>query len=190
MKIEPLAIPEVMLIEPPRFEDARGYLSVTFDKAALAAQGIALDVAQDNQSFSKQVGTVRGLHFQTPPHTQSKLLRVLQGRVYDVAVDIRRGSPTFGRYVGAELDAERGRQIWIPAGFAHGFMTLDPDTIVHYKIGAPYAPSHEAGLAWNDPAIGIDWPLPEKRAILSDRDTTWPSLGDYASPFEYETVSA
>ena len=190
MKFERLAIPEVMLIEPPRFGDARGHLSVTFNRAALAAEGIAFEVAQDNQSFSQAVGTVRGLHFQTPPHAQSKLLRVLQGRVYDVAVDIRRGSPTYGTFVGAELDAESGRQIWIPAGFAHGFMTLEPDTIVHYKMGAPYAPSHEGGLAWDDPEIGIDWPLAAEKAVLSERDRLWPSFADYASPFEYEKLPA
>lgn len=190
MNVSRLAIPEVMLIDPPRFEDARGYLSITFEKAAFAKHGIDLDVAQDNQSLSRDTGTVRGLHFQTPPYAQPKLLRVLRGRIIDVAVDLRRGSATYGSYVAAELDAESGRLIWVPAGFAHGFMTLEPDTLVHYKMGAPYMPAHEAGIMWNDPDIGIDWPLPEDRVTLSDRDREWPNLKDYDTPFIEAPVTA
>ncbi|MEM9684562.1 MAG: dTDP-4-dehydrorhamnose 3,5-epimerase, partial [Pseudomonadota bacterium] len=173
----------------PRFADARGYLSVTFDKSALMASGIDADFVQDNQSLSRTAGTVRGLHFQTPPAAQPKLLRVLQGSVFDVAVDIRRGSATYGHHVAAELSAENGRQIWIPAGFAHGFMTLEQDTIVHYKMGAPYSPEHEAGLLWNDPGLGIDWPLPIEQAVTSDRDREWPTFSDYDSPFDLEGVA-
>lgn len=190
MDVRRLAIPDLMLIEPPRFEDARGYLSVTYDKARLAAHGIELDVVQDNQSLSRVPGTLRGLHFQTPPYAQPKLLRVLRGRIIDVAVDIRRGSPTYGHHVTAELDAGRGQQIWIPAGFAHGFMTLEPDTLVHYKIGAPYMPAHEAGIIWNDPDIGIVWPIPADRVILSERDRTWPMLKNYDTPFVFDGATA
>lgn len=190
MNVKPLDIPDVLLIDPPRFGDSRGYLSVTFDKKALSAHGIDADFVQDNQSLSRAAGTVRGLHFQTPPAAQPKLLRVLQGSVFDVALDLRRGSPSFGRHVGAELNAENGRQIWIPAGFAHGFMTLEPDTVVHYKMGAPYSPAHEAGILWNDPALGIDWPRPVAKAVTSDRDRKWPVLSEYDSPFQLDRAAS
>ncbi|RAI37466.1 dTDP-4-dehydrorhamnose 3,5-epimerase, partial [Rhodoplanes roseus] len=137
-------------------------------------------------SYSARRGTVRGLHFQVPPHGQGKLVRVLRGRIYDVAVDIRRGSPTFGRFVAAELTAERGEQLWIPVGFAHGFCTLDDDCDVAYKVTDFYAPACEGGIAFDDPQIGIPWPVERADVSLSDKDTTYPRLAAFESPFAYD----
>ena len=135
--------------------------------------------------MSAEVGTVRGLHFQSPPYAQNKLVRVTRGRIVDVAVDLRRGSPTYGRHVMAELSAENWMQILVPIGFAHGFMTLEPDTEVLYKVCSPYSASHDLGVAWNDPDIGIVWPAVSSRPLLSDKDTKQPSLATLISPFEY-----
>lgn len=180
-----LDIPEVRLITPRKHGDHRGFFSETYNRAAFAAAGIGLDFIQDNQSLSATQGTVRGLHFQTPPFAQDKLLRVLRGSVFDVAVDLRRGSPSYGRHVSAVLSAENWIQILVPAGFAHGFMTLEPDTEVLYKVTNLYAPAHDMGILWNDPDLGIDWPLPEAEAVLSDKDRKQPRLADFESPFEY-----
>lgn len=183
MQIESLGIPDVKILTPKRFGDARGFFSETYNKAALAEHGITLDFIQDNHSMSQPVGVLRGLHFQTPPFAQDKLVRVVRGRIYDVAVDIRSGSPTYGKWVGAEISAEEWNQILVPVGFAHGFVTLEPDTEVIYKVTGPYAPDHDKGLAWNDPAIGIDWPLNGVEPTLSDKDTKHPGLADLPAYF-------
>lgn len=178
MQVEALEISDVKILTPKRFGDARGFFSETYNKAALAEHGLDLDFVQDNHSMSQAIGVLRGLHFQTPPFAQDKLVRVVKGRIFDVAVDIRRGSPTFGKWVGAEISAEAWNQILVPVGFAHGFVTLEPDTEVIYKVTAPYAPDHDKGIAWNDPSIAIDWPLNGIEPTLSDKDTKHPALAD------------
>lgn len=180
-----LEIPGVVLVTPQRFGDARGYFSETYSQPIYAANGIASDFLQDNESLSVTPGTVRGLHFQAPPFAQAKLVRVLRGAVYDVAVDIRKGSPTYGRAVGARLTGERGEQLFIPQGFAHAFCTLEPDTQVAYKVDARYSREHDGGILWNDPDLGIEWPVAEQEAVLSDKDRVHPRLKDFDSPFQY-----
>lgn len=183
MQVESLAIPDVKILTPKRFGDARGFFSETYNKTAFAEHGLSLDFVQDNHSMSQAVGVLRGLHFQTPPFAQDKLVRVVKGRIFDVAVDIRQGSPTYGKWVGAEISAEAWNQILVPVGFAHGFVTLEPDTEVIYKVTAPYAPENDKGLAWDDPAIGIDWPLNGATPTLSDKDTKHPKLADLPAYF-------
>ena len=173
-----LAIPDVKLITPRRFADDRGWFTETWSRNALD-----VDFCQDNQSLSHAIGTVRGLHFQKPPHAQAKLVSVLRGRILDVAVDIRRGSPTFGQHVAVELSAEDGNQLFVPRGFAHGFCTLERDTHVLYKVDAFYAPESDAGLYWADAALGITWPVDEAKAHLSPKDAKLPRLADIVSPF-------
>lgn len=185
MQIEALAIPEVKLITPRKFGDHRGFFSETYNKAALAEAGIDLDFVQDNHSLSAAVGVLRGLHFQIPPDGQDKLVRVVRGRIFDVAVDIRKGSPTCGKWVGAEISAEAWNQILVPVGFAHGFVTLEPNTEVVYKVTGRYAPEHDRGLAWDDPDIGIDWPLNGIEPTLSEKDTKHPRLADLPDTFTY-----
>lgn len=181
-----LAIPEVIEITPPRFGDHRGYFSEVFKRSAFEAEGIHIDWIQDNQSMSAQIGTVRGLHFQVPPVAQDKLIRVLQGSVFDVAVDIRKGSPTYGQWVGVELTAEKGNQLLVPIGFAHCFMTTSPDTVVMYKVSAPYSKEHEGAIRWNDPDLVIEWPAIAGQPVLSDKDEVAPFLKDFDSPFVYQ----
>ena len=183
MQVESLAISDVKILTPKRFGDARGFFSETYNKAAFSDHGIDLDFVQDNHSMSQPVGVLRGLHFQTNPFAQDKLVRVVKGRIFDVAVDIRHGSPTFGKWVGAEISAEAWNQILVPVGFAHGFVTLEPDTEVIYKVTAPYSPENDKGLAWDDPAIGIDWPLKGAAPTLSDKDTKHPRLADLPAYF-------
>ena len=178
MEIEALAIPDVKLIRPKRFGDARGFFSEVYNRAALAAAGIGMEFVQDNHSRSALVGTIRGLHFQTAPFGQDKLVRVTKGRILDVAVDLRRASPTYGKYVSAELSAENWTQILVPIGFAHGFCTLEPDTEVLYKVSNVYAPANDGGVMWNDPDLGIAWPVKAGNAVLSDKDTRLPRLRD------------
>lgn len=178
MLVTPLAIPDVLLIEPRRFEDSRGFFSEVFSREIFARHGITADFVQDNHSLSRQPGVVRGLHFQVPPRAQGKLVRVPRGRILDVAVDLRRSSPSYGRHVACELSFENWRQIWIPAGFAHGFVTLEPDTEVLYKVTDTYAPEYDRGLAWDDPALGIDWAIDPATAVLSDKDRRNPRLAD------------
>lgn len=178
MQVTPLAIPDVLLLEPRRIEDARGFFSEVFSRSAFDAAGITGEFVQDNHSLSRQVGVVRGLHFQVPPRAQGKLVRVPRGRILDVAVDLRRSSPTYGRHVAAELSFDNWRQMWIPAGFAHGFVTLEPDTEVLYKVTDTYAPECDRGLAWDDPALGIDWPVAPAEAVLSDKDRRHPRLAE------------
>lgn len=186
LTVERTAIPEVLVIEPGRFGDHRGFFSETWSRRGFAeATGIGLEFVQDNHSLSAQRGVIRGLHFQRPPHAQGKLVRVTRGAVLDVAVDIRRGSPTFGRHVAVELSARNWRQLWIPPGFAHGFCTLEPDTEVQYKVTDYYAPDHDLGLAFDDPALGIAWPVPSAEAVLSDKDRRHPVLSDLPDYFGY-----
>ncbi len=184
MQVEATEIPAVKILTPKKHGDARGFFSEVYSKAAFDHAGLDLTFVQDNHSFSAAVGTLRGLHFQTPPFAQDKLIRVARGRILDVAADIRRSSPTFGRYVAVELSAENWRQLLIPIGFAHGFVTLEPDTEVLYKTTAVYSPAHDRGLAWDDPDIGVKWQLPAGGAILSDRDRRWPRLKDAPDLFE------
>lgn len=185
MTLEPLAIPDVVLIKPRRFGDARGYFCETFNARAFRDTVAALDFVQDNEALSGAVGTLRGLHFQKPPTTQGKLVRALRGAILDVAVDIRHGSPTFGRYVSARLDAAEGAQLWVPPGFAHGYCTLEPDTMVAYKVTDFYSPADDGGILWNDPAVGVAWPLGPGGAVLSDKDTRLPLLKDLPAIFTY-----
>jgi len=176
----------VRLIKPKRFGDDRGWFMETYSAAMLAGAGIDLDFVQDNHSYSKPVGTIRGIHFQRPPHAQAKLVRCLRGRIMDYAVDLRRGSPTYGHHVAAELSGENGFQLYVPAGFGHAFVTLEPDVEVAYKVSDVYAPQCDGGIVWNDPTIAIDWPLPASGPVLSPKDTTLPNLADFDSPFVYD----
>ena len=178
MRVEPLGIPEVKLITPPIFRDERGSFSETFNERALAAFGISQRFVQDNHSLSVPRGVVRGLHFQIPPQAQDKLVRVVRGAIFDVAVDIRRDSPTFAKHVTAILSADNRAQLWVPKGFAHGFCTLEPNTEVLYKVTAYYAPECDRGLRWNDPKLAIAWPLAPADAILSSKDRAHPTLAE------------
>ena len=176
-------IPAVKRVIPKRFGDARGWFSETYRTDALERAGIAVSFVQDNQSFSAPKGTVRGLHFQVAPRAQAKLVRVLSGSILDVAVDLRSGSPTYGQHVAVTLDAEDGEQLYIPHGFAHGFCTLTPDVMVAYKVDAYYSPEHDRALVWNDPEIGIAWPMTDAEAILSDKDRRAPTLSALGTMF-------
>jgi dTDP-4-dehydrorhamnose 3,5-epimerase len=176
--ITPLALPEVLLITPKRHGDVRGWFSETWSKATLSKAGIEHDFVQDNQAFSAARGTVRGLHFQRAPYAQAKLVRVLKGAIFDVAVDIRPGSATYGKWVGAELTAEGGEQLLVPRGFAHGYCTTVPDTELAYKVDNVYAPDAEGGLLWCDPALGIEWPILPDEAVINARDAALPTLKD------------
>ena len=183
MKIEALAIPDVLLITPARHGDARGFFSESWNKARMIAAGIDLDFVQDNHSLSADVATVRGLHFQSPPHAQAKLVRCGRGRLFDVAVDIRAGSPTYGHWVGAELSFENGAQLLVPAGFLHGFVTREPDTEICYKCTDYYAPDCDGAVRFDCPDIAIDWGLGDSLPKLSDKDAAAPTLADFNSPF-------
>ena len=186
MKIEQTALSGVVILTPARFGDHRGFFSESWSRKVMAEHGIDLDFVQDNHSLSAKVGTVRGLHFQTAPHAQDKLVRCGRGALVDVAVDIRHGSPTFGQSVAVELTAENGRQLLVPKGFAHGFVTLQPDTEICYKCSDYYAPDCDAGVRWNDPALGVDWGIEEADAVLSEKDTKAPLLADLPVYFTYE----
>jgi dTDP-4-dehydrorhamnose 3,5-epimerase len=176
--ITPLAIADVLLITPKRHGDARGWFSETWSrKALMAAAGVDTQFVQDNQAFNAVKGTLRGLHFQKAPHAQGKLVRVLKGAIYDVAVDIRPGSPSYGKWVGATLTAEAGEQLWVPRGFAHGYVTIADDTELFYKVDGDYAPALEGGVIWNDPDLAIDWPL-DGDPVLSEKDKVLPRLRD------------
>jgi dTDP-4-dehydrorhamnose 3,5-epimerase len=178
MTITQLALPEVLIITPKRHGDARGWFTETWSRRAMLETGLDIDFVQDNQAFSAKAGTVRGLHFQTAPHPQAKLVRVLRGAIYDVAVDIRPGSATYGRWVGAKLTSEGGEQLFVPRGFAHGYCTLTDDCELAYKVDGLYAPQTEGGILWSDPALGIDWPVSREAAVLSDKDQVLPTLAD------------
>lgn len=175
----------VQLIVPRRFRDARGWFSETYSEADFEKLGITCRFVQDNHSLSAPRYTLRGLHFQTPPHVQAKLVRCVRGRIFDVSVDVRRASPTYGKWVGAELSAENGYQLFIAEGFAHGFLTLEPDCEVIYKVSHTYAPDHDGGISWD--SVGIGWPLPAGvMPTLSPKDRLLPSISDFDSPFAYD----
>jgi dTDP-4-dehydrorhamnose 3,5-epimerase len=176
----------VTLIPARRFADARGWFSETYNRQRYSAWGIAPEFVQDNESYSKSKGTIRGLHFQRPPHAQAKLVRVAKGRIIDVAVDVRRGSPTYGRYVSVELSSEDGKQLFVPVGYLHGFVTLEPDTEVAYKVSDVYEPASEGGIHWRDPHIGVVWGVTEEEAVVSEKDAILPFLADFDSPFDYD----
>ena len=184
MEITATDIPDVKIITPKKFGDHRGFFSETYNRKALADAGVDLEFVQDNHSLSAQRGVLRGLHFQLPPFAQDKLVRVVRGSILDVAVDIRRSSPTFGRHVKAVLSAANWQQILVPAGFAHGFVTLEPDTEVVYKVTNYYAPQHDRGVMWNDPALGIEWPVSGDDVTLSDKDRKQPLLADAPDLFD------
>lgn len=178
MQIEALNIPDVLLITAPKFGDNRGFFSETWNGPKLAAAGFSHQFVQDNQSLSRQSGTIRGLHCQVAPAVQGKLVRVIKGAIWDVAVDIRRGSPTYGQYAAAELSAQNWRQLWVPGGFLHGFCTLEPDTEVIYKVTAGYDKAAERAVIWNDPDLALPWPVPASEALLSDKDMVLPRLAE------------
>lgn len=179
----------VVEVTPRRFSDARGHFTETYNADLLAGFGITTVFCQDNQSYSADAGTVRGLHFQAPPAAQAKLVRVLQGEILDVAVDIRNGSPSYGRWVGVTLSADAGNQLFIPAGFLHGFVTRVPDCQVAYKCSATYAPQTEGAVRFDDPDLAIDWGTDAKDAVLSDKDAAAASFADLQSPFHFEPVT-
>jgi len=185
LSVTHLLIPDVLEVQPRRFHDYRGYFVETFSRREFEKISIPNDFVQDNQSFSLHRGTVRGLHFQAPPHSQAKLIRVLRGSIYDVAVDLRRGSPTYGRWCATTLTADKGNQLFVPQGFAHAFCTLESGTEVAYKVDDYYAPECDAGLVWNDPDLAIDWPIAAQEAILSEKDAALPRLAEFHSPFAF-----
>ena len=187
--VAPTAIPDVILLTPRRFADGRGWFAETYSTRSFAPALGDMVFVQDNQAFSAARGTLRGLHFQRPPQAQAKLIRVLKGSIFDVTVDLRAGSPTYGRWVGVALTAERGEQLFVPHGFAHGYCTLEPDTEVAYKVDGFYAPDCDAGLAWDDPSLAIAWPISPHEAILSDKDRTLPAFKDFVSPFTYGSAA-
>jgi len=185
LEIVELKLPGVCLLTPNAHVDQRGFFMESYHDELFKASGIDYDFVQDNHSLSAQSGTIRGLHYQTQPKAQTKLLRVLTGAIYDVAVDIRRGSPTYGQWVGAVLSADNKRQILIPKGFAHGFCTLTPDTQILYKVDNYYSPEHDRGIFWNDPSIGIDWPVTSAQVVLSAKDAQLPLLSEAEVDFEW-----
>ena len=176
----------VTLLRPKRFGDARGWFTETYSETAAAAAGITDRFVQDNQSFSAFEGTLRGIHYQKPPHAQAKLVRCVRGSIMDYAVDLRRGSPTYGRHVAAKLTAESGEQLYVLVGFGHAFVTLGPDVEVAYKVTDVYAPDCDGGILWSCPTIAIDWPLPASGPVLSDKDNRLPTLAQFDSPFDYD----
>lgn len=185
MNITKTELPDVRLVTPRRHGDHRGFFAETYSQRAYVGLGVEATFVQDNHSLSAAVGTVRGLHFQAPPHEQAKLVRCGRGAIFDVAADIRRGSPTYGRWAGYTLSAENGAQLYIPVGFAHGFATLEPDSEIVYKCSDYYAPETEGALRWDDPDIGIAWPL-STPPVLSEKDAAAPLLAGFNSPFTFE----
>jgi dTDP-4-dehydrorhamnose 3,5-epimerase len=185
MNVTPLSIPDVKILEPERFDDERGFLSETYNRRALAERGIELDFVQDNHSLSRWKGTIRGLHYQSPPFAQDKLVRVIRGSILDVAVDLRRGSPTYGKHVAAVISAIAWNQILIPVGFAHGFCTLETDTEIIYKVTNYYSSEHDRGVLWEDLDLGIEWPVSKLTPVVSPKDRSLPRLCEIVSPFAY-----
>lgn len=186
MQVSPTSLPEVLLITPRRFGDARGWFSEVWSRGTLRAHGIDLDFVQDNHSYSAEKGTLRGLHYQAPPHAQDKLVRCTRGAIFDVAVDIRTGSPSYGQWVGVELTSDTGAQLLVPKGFLHGFVTLTADTEVQYKCSDIYAPECDGAVRWD--SLGIDWPL-TGAPILSDKDAAATPFAEFSSPFSYGDAS-
>ncbi|WP_176084327.1 dTDP-4-dehydrorhamnose 3,5-epimerase [Martelella sp. HB161492] len=185
MDIEETGLSGLLLLTPKRFGDGRGFFEETWNGKTMSGLGIEIDFVQDNHSLSSTVGTVRGLHFQAPPDAQAKLVRCGRGRLFDVAVDVRKGSPTYAQWFGVELSFENGRQLLIPEGFLHGFMTLEPDTEIVYKCSDYYAPASDGGIRYDDPDIGIAWPLDGVAPKLSEKDAAAPLLRDFDSPFVF-----
>jgi dTDP-4-dehydrorhamnose 3,5-epimerase len=178
-----LAIPDVVLLTPRRFADKRGWFAETYSAAAFTKAGISAVFVQDNHSCSSRKHTVRGLHFQRPPHAQAKLVRAVRGAIFDVAVDLRRNSPSYGRHVSAILSAEKGEEMFVPRGFAHGYCTLEDNTEVIYKVDAPYAPASEGGVLWNDPDLAIAWPVSAEDVSLAEKDAACSTFADFRTPF-------
>ncbi|MEH6401803.1 MAG: dTDP-4-dehydrorhamnose 3,5-epimerase [Sneathiella sp.] len=185
IEIEETALPEVKIIKPKKFGDERGFFSETWNVKSLKEAGIQADFVQDNHAFSAEKGTIRGLHYQMSPKAQGKLVRVTRGRVLDVAVDIRRGSPNFGKHVAIELSAENWFQLWVPRGFAHGYCTLTTDVEFLYKVDNDYSPENEQGIIWNDPALGINWGVEAEIVQTSEKDLILPTLAQQKHLFEY-----
>lgn len=183
MIVEPCEIADVLLIKPRQFRDDRGFFSEVYSKRTMSAAGLDMEFVQDNHSYSAHAGTIRGLHFQKPPFTQAKLVRVVRGRVLDYAVDLRRASPDYGRHVVRELSASNWAQLFIPAGFAHAFCTLEPDTEVVYKVTDFYAPEADAGVHWADPDLAIQWPIAADKVVCSEKDARLPKLRDLPQIF-------
>ena len=190
MQVEKQSITDVKVLIPKKHGDARGFFSETYSRQSFSVAGIEIDFVQDNHVFSAEKGTVRGLHFQIPPFAQDKLVRVVRGSVFDIAVDLRRGSPTYGQHVSAVISAEAWNQILVPIGFAHGLMTLETDTEVIYKVSNYYSAEHDKGLLWNDPALGIEWPVAEGEAIISDKDKVQPRLAELPAYFHFDLEHA
>jgi len=186
MDVVRTAIPEVIRLVPRRFGDARGWFCETWNARAMAAAGVDADFVQDNQSYSAETGTVRGLHFQAPPHAQGKLVRVVRGAILDVAVDARVGAPSYGRWVAETLSAANGAMLWVPRGFLHGFVTLEPDTEVSYKVDGFYDKASDGAVRFDDPDLAIDWGIDPARAVLSDKDAAAQAWRGFASPFSFE----
>ncbi|TMV08452.1 dTDP-4-dehydrorhamnose 3,5-epimerase [Ruegeria sediminis] len=186
MIVERTAIPDVLVITPARFGDDRGFFSESWSARKMAEHGLDTLFVQDNHSFSAKAGTVRGLHFQSPPHAQAKLVRCGRGRLFDVVVDIRRGSPTYGKWVGEELSFENGKQLFVPVGFLHGFVTREDGTEIVYKCSDYYAPDCDGAVRYDDPDIGIDWKLGDSVPVLSGKDAAAPLLRDLQNPFVFE----
>jgi dTDP-4-dehydrorhamnose 3,5-epimerase len=186
MEVKATSLPGVRLLKPRYFHDARGYFVETYNARSVREAGFTAAFLQDNQALSRKRGTVRALHFQVPPKVQAKLVRVLRGSIYDVAVDLRVGSPAYGKWVAVTLTALAGEQILVPGGFAHGYCTLEDDTEVAYKVDDYYAPECEQGLIWDDPTLGIGWPVASADAMLSDKDRKLPCFADFVSPFRYD----
>lgn len=187
MQIDKTALPDVLILTPPRFGDDRGWFSETWNGPRMAALGVNIAFVQDNHSMSAAVGTLRGLHYQSPPHAQDKLVRCTKGAIFDVAVDFRWGSPHFGKWVGVELTPENRHQLLVPKGFLHGFVTKLPDTEVQYKCSDVYAPDCDGAVRWDDPTIGIDWGL-TAAPVLSGKDAIAPLFADVISPFEWSAA--
>ncbi|MEQ8654753.1 MAG: dTDP-4-dehydrorhamnose 3,5-epimerase [Kiloniellales bacterium] len=185
MEITRLAIPEVVRIKPRRFADDRGYFAESWNGKKLREAGFDFDFVQDNEPYSLTANTVRGLHYQAPPNAQAKLVRVVRGAVLDVAVDIRRGSPSYGKWVSERLTAAEGEQLLVPRGFLHGFITLLPDTLVSYKVDNYYAPESDGAIRFDDPLLAIDWGVDPKDAVLSQKDEKAPGFAGFESPFVY-----
>jgi dTDP-4-dehydrorhamnose 3,5-epimerase len=185
MKVKQLGLEGLLVFSPAKHGDHRGFFSETFRSDALREQGVAFDFVQDNHAYSSARGVLRGLHYQIPPHPQGKLVRCIKGSILDVGLDIRMGSPTFGRHVEIELSASNWKQLWLPPGFAHGYITLEPDCEVIYKVTDYYAKDCERGIAWDDPNLSIDWRLSPDSIVLSDKDRENPTLTDVISPFHF-----
>lgn len=190
MDIVETAIADVKILRPRKHGDHRGFFAEVYNRKRLQELGLQLDFIQDNQSLSAQAGTLRGLHFQSPPHAQSKLVRVLRGAILDVAVDLRRGSPTYMQHVAVELSADGFEQLFVPKGFAHAFLTLTTETEVFYKVDAYYAPDHDHGVIWNDPDLAIDWPIAAADIVLSAKDAAHPRLRDLPNFFSIDAARA